>query len=152
MPIKVYLYCLLLTGLLAACRADDTTLRQPASVTGHWRSTGTTLLFYTDGVLTEREATDGSARETYHFAKDGTGVLRQGDGSFAIRGRWQYDAGRRQLTLLTAGGDTLRWTVTDNSPTHLVLSQVRKIPFHGHTQRLEARMELVLDPHERTVQ
>ncbi|HEX8531475.1 MAG TPA: hypothetical protein VF646_15695 [Cytophagales bacterium] len=145
MPTTIRLYCLLLAGLLAACRPDDTPLRQPASVTGHWRSTGTTRLFYTDGLLTDREATGGAPRETYHFAKDGTGVLRQGDDSFAVRGRWQYDAGRRALTLLTTGGETLRWTVVDNSPTRLVLAQVREISFHGHTQRLEARTELVIE-------
>jgi hypothetical protein len=145
MPTKVCLYCLLLTGLLAACHPDDTTLRQPASVTGNWCSTGTTRLFYTDGVLTDREATDGSARETYHFAGDGTCVLRQGDGTFTIRGRWQYAADRRELTLLTTGGETLRWTVTDISPNRLVLLQVQEIPFHGHTQRMEARMALVIE-------
>jgi hypothetical protein len=50
---------------------------------------------------------DNPAHETYHFAGDGTFVLGQGEGTFTIRGRWQYAAGRRQLILLTAGGETL---------------------------------------------
>jgi outer membrane biogenesis lipoprotein LolB len=139
------LYCLLLTSLLAACRPDETTLRQPTFIAGHWRSTGTTCSFYTDGVLTDREATDQPTRETYHFASDGTFVLRQGDHSFSIQGRWHYAAARRQLTLHTTGGETLYWTVTDATADRLILSQVQQVPFHGHTQRLEATMELALE-------
>ena len=142
---KICLYCLLLTGLLAACRPDETTVRKPAPITGNWRSIGTTRSFYTDGVLTDREVTDGTTHETYHFAGDGTFVLRQGDNSFAIRGRWQYTADGHQLTLRTTGGETLHWTVTDATAGRLVLSQVEEIPFHGHTQRLEATMELVIE-------
>ncbi len=137
------LYCLLLTGLLAACRPDETTLRQPTPIAGNWRSTGTTRSFYTDGVLTHREEIDEPTREKYHFAGDGTFVLRQGDPSFAIRGRWHYAADRRQLTLHATGGETLYWTVTDAAAGRLILSQVQQIPFPGHTQRFEATMELV---------
>ncbi len=140
---KTRLYFLLLTGLLAACRPDETAVREKTPVTGHWRSTGTTRSFYSDGVLTDREAAGPSTPETYHFADDGTCVLRQGDDSFAIRGHWQYDAGRRQLTLRTPGGETLHWTVTAVSANRLVLLQVEQIPFPGHIGRLEAVTELV---------
>jgi hypothetical protein len=88
---------------------------------------------------------DNPAHETYHFAGDGTFVLGQGEGTFTIRGRWQYAAGRRQLILLTAGGETLHWVVTDATARRLVLSQVQQIPFHGHTQRLEVKVELVME-------
>lgn len=140
---RICLYCLLLTGLLAACRPDETTLRQPTSIAGNWRSTGTTRSFYTDGVLTHREDLYEPTRETYHFAGDGTFALRQDDPSFAIRGRWHYAADRRRLTLHTTGGETLCWTVTGATAGRLVLSQVQQVPFPGHTQRLEATMELV---------
>ena len=142
---RICSYCLLLTGLLAACRPDETTLRQPTPIIGNWRSTSTTRSFYTDGVLTDREATNEPTRETYYFAGDGTFVLRQGDRSFAIRGRWEYAADRHQLTLHPTGGETLYWTVAGATAGRLVLLQVQQVPFHDHIQRLEATMELALE-------
>jgi outer membrane biogenesis lipoprotein LolB len=134
---KLILYIFFITGLISACRKEEATVNRTLPITGAWQVASTTGTFYTDGTVTDKQVQAGSANESYYFSEDGTFRLSQGDDTFSVQGRWQYTPAGNRLTLLTTGGETLQWTISEVTDKRLVLSHVQQIPFNGHTQRLE---------------
>lgn len=134
---KYTVFALILISLFASCQQEESPVTQSASLVGTWQVSKTVGLFYTDHTLMDKQVQTGSSTETYHFFANGTFELRQGDDMFLVHGRWQLNTNTNQLTLLTAGGETLHWTVDQIASKRLVLSYVQKIPFNEHTQRLE---------------